>query len=163
MTIFEITAATVLALTTNAGINGKYFYNTERDNNNVVNSQTVYNVSTRDSNLTRKLKYNFTYDSQKRLQGKETLKWNSVSAQWEHYSMLNFSYDSNGCALSLAYWNGRTKAYSDMEQKYSYSEIGDNLVEVATYTWNKETKAFELANRDVMYNPSGDDLMARWK
>lgn len=163
MTIIEITAATILALTANAGMNGKYFYNTECDNNNMVSSQTVYNTDNRDGNLTNKLKYNFTYDSQKRLLGKETMKWNDGSEQWERYSMMSYSYNTDGYTMSLAYWNVNAKAYTDMEQKCSYSSLGDNLVEVATYSWNKETKSFQLDNRNVMYNPSGENLMAKSK
>jgi hypothetical protein len=162
MTLFEITAATILALTSNAGMNGKYVYNTEFDNNNVVTSQTVYDEDYECGGcyLTEKMKYNFAYDDQQRLTSKETLKWNAETSKWENDRLLRYNYDSDGYTVEFAYWNKNSHAYSDVKEKCSYSVIGDNLLEVATYKWNGSTKSFEVASRDAIYDPNSESLMA---
>lgn len=162
MTLFGITAATILALTTNASVNGKYVYNIEC-NNNVVSSQTVYTQDMSGKYLTQKLKYNFTYDAEKRLTSKETLRWNAESGKWENYKVQNYTYGTEGYSVELAYWNKTTQQYSDVMQKCEYSVIGDNVLEVATYNWNKETKSFELASREALYQPTGAALFAESK
>jgi hypothetical protein len=163
MTLIEITAATILALTTNAGINGKYVYNTECDNNNVVTSQTVYNTDYSGRYLTNKLKYNFTYDEQNRLTGKETLRWNAEEGQWVNESMMNYTYNAEGYSVELAYWNKNVKLYSDAREKCEYTLVDNNIMEVATYKWNITTNSFEQASRDAIYTPTANAMLATLK
>jgi len=160
MTLIQITAATILALTTNAGINGKYVYNTECDSNNVVTNQTVYKTDYSGRYLTNKLKYNFTYDDQKRLTSKETFRWNAEEGKWTNESMMSYTYGAEGYSVELVYWNKDANQYSDIRQKCEYTLVDTNIMEVAIYKWNTTTNSFEQASRDAIYAPISNSMMA---
>ena len=160
MTLIQITAATILALTTNAGINGKYVYNTECDSNNVVTNQTVYKTDNSGRYLTNKLKYNFTYDDQKRLTSKETFRWNAEEGKWTNESMMSYTYGAEGYSMELVFWNKTANQYSDVRQKCEYTLVDNNIMEVAIYKWNTTTNSFEQASRDAIYAPISNSMMA---
>lgn|SRR5574344_687192 len=160
MTLFEITAATIMALTSNAGMNGEYYYDTETENN-VVSSQTVYSDDNAGNYLEKTYKYNFKYDEQNRLLSKETLKWDSSRQKWLNNSIRKYNYDADGYSVEYARWDEERQQYSDIKQKCDYSLVDENAIAVSTYNWNDNKKSYELASRDVIYNPNAERLFAK--
>ena len=83
------------------------------------------------------MKYDFTYDDQKRMSAKEAFKWDAASEKWTPYFKINYTYTSNEITLVYARWNDSHKAYDASVEKSVY-ELNDANMPIAymNYKWN---------------------------
>lgn len=93
----------------------------------LVTSKIIYRL---DGTLFRHMKYDFTYDDQKRMTSKEAFKWNAVSEKWLPYFKIDFTYTDNEITLIYAQWNESHKAY-DRSVKKSVYELNEANMPVA--------------------------------
>ena len=93
------------------------FITNEEKVDDLVVSKVIYRL---DGSLYRHMKYDFTYDDQKRVTAKEAFKW-----------------DSNEITLVYARWNNSHRAYDDSVEKSVY-ELNDANMPIAymNYKWN---------------------------
>ena len=94
------------------------FITNEEKVDDLVVSKVIYRL---DGSLYRHMKYDFTYDDQKRVTAKEAFKWDS----------------SNEITLVYARWNNSHRAYDDSVEKSVY-ELNDANMPIAymNYKWN---------------------------
>lgn len=110
------------------------FITNEEKVGDLVVSKVIYKL---DGSLYRHMKYDFTYDDQKRMTTKEAFKWNAVSEKWIPYFKIDYTYSSNEITLVYARWNDSHKAYDASVEKSVY-ELNDANMPVAymNYKWN---------------------------
>lgn len=89
--------------------------------------------------LYRHIRYEYTYDDQKRLTSKTATKWNGVSDQWSPYFKMTYQYDNNEITISYARWDEAHKAY-DKNMKQSVCELNDENMPIAYKTYKPGTK-----------------------
>ena len=97
------------------------FITNEETVGDLVVSKVIYRL---DGSLYRHMKYDFTYDDQKRMATKEAFKW-------------DYTYSSNEITLVYARWNDSHRAYDAAVEKSVY-ELNDANMPVAymNYKWN---------------------------
>ena len=83
------------------------------------------------------MKYDFTYDDQKRISSKEAFKWDASIEKWIPYFKIDYTYSSNEITLVYARRNDSHRAY-DATVKKSVNELNDANMPVAymNYKWN---------------------------
>ena len=83
------------------------------------------------------MKYDFTYDEQKRIVSKEALKWDASREKWSPCFKMNYTYASNEMTLVFARWNASHKAYDAYVEKSIYELNNANLpIAYLNYKWN---------------------------
>lgn len=75
------------------------FITNEEKVGDLVASKVIYKL---DGSLYRHMKYDFTYDDQKRMATKEAFKWNAVSEKRIPYFKIDYTYSSNEITLVYA-------------------------------------------------------------
>ena len=110
-----------------------FITNEERVDDLVV-SKVIYRL---DGSLYRHMKYDFTYDDQKRMSSKEAFKWDASTEKWIPYFKIDYTYSSNEITLVYARWNDSHRAYDASVEKSVY-ELNDANMPVAymNYKWN---------------------------
>lgn len=104
------------------------FITNEEVKNEMVVAKTIFK---QDGNqLYRHMRYEFTYDNQKRLVGKEAYKWNSSRDQWEPYFKMSYQYGEDEITMSYARWNESHKEF-DKDMKKSIYKLNDDNMPVA--------------------------------
>lgn len=104
------------------------FITNEEVKNEMVVAKTIFK---QDGNqLYRHMRYEFTYDNQKRLAGKEAYKWNSSRDQWEPYFKMSYQYGEDEITMSYARWNESHKEF-DKDMKKSIYKLNDDNMPVA--------------------------------
>ena len=106
--------------------NNKYVTNEEKVGEFVV-SKTIYRE---DGSLYRYMKYDFTYDNQKRMTSKEAFKWDEIRERWMPSFKLTFTYSDDEVTLVYGRWNSSHKAYDNSVEKSIY-KINDENIPVA--------------------------------
>ena len=111
----------------------KFITNEEKVGELIV-SKTIYKL---DGSLFRHMKYDFTYDDQKRMTSKEAFKWDAAREAWAPYFKIDYTYSTNEITLVYARWNASHKAYDTAVEKSIY-ELNDANMPVAylNYKWN---------------------------
>ena len=110
------------------------FITNEEKVDDLVVSKVIYRL---DGSLYRHMKYDFTYDDQKRVTAKEAFKWDSSTEKWIPYFKIDYTYSSNEITLVYARWNNSHRAYDDSVEKSVY-ELNDANMPIAymNYKWN---------------------------
>ena len=68
------------------------FITNEETVGDLVVSKVIYRL---DGSLYRHMKYDFTYDDQKRMATKEAFKWDASTDKWLPYFKIDYTYSSN--------------------------------------------------------------------
>ena len=142
-----------------SGNNNGFAYNVEMDEQ-MITSQTVYKKSENDKHLSHHLKYNYTYDEQKRLTRKEAMKWNGISNQWEHSHCLYYVYDQSGFSIEYALWNPQKAGYTEILSKQVYDQSLEGTMAVTLYKWDKADNDWVMQDNVIMMNPDSNLLTA---
>lgn len=104
------------------------FITNEEVKNEMVVAKTIFK---QDGNrLYRHLRYEYNYDDQNRLTGKEASKWDGSKEEWKPYFKMTYQYGSDEITMSYARWNELHKAYDKDIQKSVY-ELDDKNIPVA--------------------------------
>ena len=105
------------------------FVTNEIKDGDLVTSKVIYRM---DGSLYRHMKYDFSYDNQKRMTAKEAFK-------------ITYLYGGNEITMEYARWNERHKAYIDSVEKSVYELNADNMpVAYVNYKWNEAGKDWSL-------------------
>ena len=110
------------------------FITNEEKVDDLVVSKGIYRL---DGSLYRHMKYDFTYDDQKRMASKEAFKWDAAGEKWTPYFKINYTYTSNEITLVYARWNESRRTYDASVEKSVY-ELNDANMPIAymNYKWN---------------------------
>mgnify|MGYP006352767525 FL=1 len=131
-----VLVAMVFAGISNATVKaqGNNFITNEEKVDDLVVSKVIYRL---DGSLYRHMKYDFTYDDQKRMSSKEAFKWDASTEKWIPYFKIDYTYSSNEITLVYARWNDSHRAYDASVEKSVY-ELNDANMPVAymNYKWN---------------------------
>ena len=87
------------------------FITNEEKVDDLVVSKVIYRL---DGSLYRHMKYDFTYDDQKRVTAKEAFKWDSSTEKWIPYFKIDYTYSSN--EMPIAYMNYKWNDYKWIEE-----------------------------------------------
>ena len=115
--------------------NGNFITNEEKVVDLIV-SKVIYKL---DGSLYRHMKYDFTYDEQKRMTSKEAFKWDARREKWNPYFKIDYTYSDGQITLTYARWNEAHKAYDAQVEKSVY-ELNENNMPVAcvNYQWKND-------------------------
>lgn len=115
--------------------NGNFITNEEKVGDLTV-SKVIYKL---DGSLYRHMKYDFTYDEQKRMTSKEAFKWDARREKWNPYFKIDYTYSDGQITLTYARWNEAHKAYDAQVEKSVY-ELNENNMPVAcvNYQWKND-------------------------
>lgn len=104
------------------------FITNEEVKDELVVAKTIFKQD--GAQLYRHLRYEFTYDDQKRLTAKEATKWDGAKDEWVPYFKMTYHYAADEITMSYARWNKAHKAY-DKDVKKSVYELNDENMPVA--------------------------------
>lgn len=141
---------------TNIG-GGQFIYNTEFNNQQEVCAKTVFKKNS-DGYFLKELRYQYAYDSQKRLSTKEVQVWDPISEKWENAYRLEYRYDLTETSVTCMKWDSRTNTYSNQEDKIIYSQLDEHVLSVCNYTWNEKNSDWALVSRVAAYDPTNELL-----
>lgn len=118
------------------------FITNEVKEGDLVISKVIYRM---DGSLYRHMKYEFAYDSQKRMAAKEAFKWDGGTEKWTPYFKISYLYAGNEITMEYARWNASHKAYDDAVEKSVYELNSDNMpVAYLNYKWNQTEKNWSV-------------------
>lgn len=83
-------------------------YNSEEENGMLV-GQTVYKM--KGSSLANYMKYNYKYDTNKRMIESQTMKWNSYKNNWENDLLVRYTYEGKTVTTNYYKWNNRKQEF----------------------------------------------------
>lgn len=83
-------------------------YNSEEENGMLV-GQTVYKME--GSSLANYMKYNYKYDTNKRMIESQTMKWNSYKNNWENDLLVGYTYEGKTVTTNYYKWNNRKQEF----------------------------------------------------
>ena len=83
-------------------------YNSEEENGMLV-GQTVYKMV--GSSLANYMKYNYKYDTNKRMIESQTMKWNSYKNNWENDLLVRYTYEGKTVTTNYYKWNNRKQEF----------------------------------------------------
>ena len=83
-------------------------YNSEEENGMHV-GQTVYKME--GSSLANYMKYNYKYDTNKRMIESQTMKWNSYKNNWENDLLVRYTYEGKTVTTNYYKWNNRKQEF----------------------------------------------------
>ncbi len=155
-----ITVSTIMSMYMNLVTdvtNTNYCYNAEIENGRVM-AMTVYN--NHGLTIDAKVRHEYLYDSEDRLVRKETLKWNSVTASWEKFSCLDYSYDEDSYTVEKMMWDNTRTEYAEAGEYSHYMVLLDNVLAVNSFRKDANTGEYVEAERVLVMNIHGDNLMA---
>lgn len=98
----------VCGLNVSADNKSNLIYNSE-EVNGVMVGQTVYKME--GSALANYMKYNYTYDDQKRMTESEALKWNSNKNSWDNDMCIRYAYQGKSVTTTYYKWNKKQGEY----------------------------------------------------
>ncbi|ADV42767.1 DUF3836 domain-containing protein [Bacteroides helcogenes] len=107
---------------------GNKFITNEEVKNEMVVAKTIFKQD--GIQLYRHMRYEFTYDDQKRLVSKEAYKWNGAKEQWEPYFKMSYEYGNAEIIMSYARWDESRKAF-DKDMKKSIYELNNENMPIA--------------------------------
>lgn len=121
------------------------FITNEEVKNEMVVAKTIFKKD--GSQLYRHIRYDFTYDDQKRLTAKEASKWDAAREEWTPYFKMSYQYSNDEITMSYARWNNSHKAF-DSDVKKTVYELNDENMPVAykNYKQNFEKSDWTLVN-----------------
>ena len=83
-------------------------YNSEEENGMLV-GQTGYKME--GSSLANYMKYNYKYDTNKRMIESQTMKWNSYKNNWENDLLVRYTYEGKTVTTNYYKWNNRKQEF----------------------------------------------------
>ena len=83
-------------------------YNSEEENGMLV-GQTVYKME--GSSLANYIKYNYKYDTNKRMIERQTMKWNSYKNNLENDLLVRYTYEGKTVTTNYYKWNNRKQEF----------------------------------------------------
>lgn len=83
-------------------------YNSEEENGMLV-GQTVYKME--GSSLANYMKYNYKYDTNKRMIESQTMKWNNYKNNWENDLLVRYTYEGKTVTTNYYKWNNRKQEF----------------------------------------------------
>ena len=104
------------------------FITNEEVKNDLVVAKTIFKQD--GTYLYNHIRYEFTYDNEKRLTAKIATKWDSAKDEWMPYFKMSYQYSDNEITMSYARWDESHKAY-DKDVKKSVYEMNDENMPVA--------------------------------
>lgn len=104
------------------------FITNEEVKDELVVAKTIFKQD--GAQLYRHLRYEFTYDDQKRLTAKEATKWDGSKDEWVPYFKMTYHHGDDEITMSYARWNKAHKAY-DKDVKKSVYELNEENMPVA--------------------------------
>lgn len=111
------------------------FVTNEVKEGDLVTSKVIYRM---DGSLHRHMKYDFSYDNQNRITGKEAFKWDGSHEKWVPYFKITYLYGGSEITMEYARWNERRKAYIDSVEKTVYEMNEQNMpIAYMNYKWNE--------------------------
>ena len=123
------------------------FITNEEVKNELVVAKTIFKQD--GAQLYRHIRYEYSYDDQKRLTCKEASKWDGTKDEWTPYFKMTYQYGNDEITMSYARWNESHKAY-DKDMKKSVYELNDENMPVAYKLYNQDAPKSELTL--VSYN-----------
>lgn len=127
-TVAFVAVIIVSVMNSGAKAQDNNFITNEEVKNEMVVAKTIFKKD--GSQLYRHMRYEFTYDDQKRLIAKEASKWNGSKDEWMPYFKMTYQYGENEITMSYARWNDARKAF-DKDVKKSVYEMNDENMPVA--------------------------------
>ena len=112
------------------------FITNEEVKNELVVAKTIFKKD--GSQLYRHIRYEFTYDDQNRLTGKQASKWDGAREEWMPYFKMSYQYSNNEITMLYARWNDSHKAF-DSDVKKSVYELNDENMPVAYKNFKQNT------------------------
>lgn len=79
------------------------------EENGVMVGQTVFKME--GNTLANYMKYNYKYDTNKRMIESEALKWNSIKNDWEKNLRINYTYEGKTVTTNYYKWDTKKKTY----------------------------------------------------
>lgn len=98
----------VCGMSASAEHRSNLIYNSEEANGLKV-AETIY--KSEGNTLAKYMKYNYTYDAQRRMTQSEGLKWNDRKGEWEKDICLRYAYNSKSVTTTYYKWNQKKGAY----------------------------------------------------
>lgn len=98
----------VCGMSASAEHRSNLIYNLEEANGLKV-AETIY--KSEGSTLAKYMKYNYTYDAQRRMTQSEGLKWNDRKGEWEKDICLRYAYNGKSVTTTYYKWNQKKGAY----------------------------------------------------
>lgn len=96
------------SLTLSAENHSNLYYNSEEVNGMKV-AETIYKAN--GDLLANYMKYNYTYDEQKRLTMSETLVWNNHTQTWQQFQCMRYAYEDENITTTYYRWDERRGKY----------------------------------------------------
>lgn len=136
------------------------FITNEEVKNELVVAKTIFKKD--GAQLYRHIRYDFTYDDQKRLIGKEASKWDATREEWTPYFKMSYQYDNNEITMSYARWNNSHKAF-DSDVKKTVYELNDENMPVAykNFKQNADKSDWTMVNYNRIDNTTNLLAMIR--
>ncbi|AVM52742.1 uncharacterized protein DUF3836 [Bacteroides zoogleoformans] len=116
------------------------FITNEEVKNDLVMAKTIFKQE--GSYLSKQFRYEFTYDEQNRLTGKQASKWDSVNEQWMPYYKMTYTYGTEEIIVDYARWNEKHRAYDKDVQRSRY-ELNDENMPVAQKIYRQDAATHE--------------------
>ena len=63
------------------------------------------------SSLANYMKYNYKYDTNKRMIESQTMKWNSYKNNWENDLLVHYTYEGKTVTTNYYKWNNRKQEF----------------------------------------------------
>lgn len=128
------------------------FVTNEVKEGNLITSKVIYRM---DGSLYRHMKYDFSYDSENRMNDKEAFKWDAITEKWAPYFKISYLYADNEITMEYARWNASHKAYDTAVEKSVYELNSDNMpVAYLNYKWNQTEKDWNMISANS-FNMNG--------
>lgn len=99
----------VVSLATSARNNNNQLVYNPVEENGVMIGQTVFKMD--GNTLANYMKYNYKYNTNKRMIESEALKWNSSKEEWVKNLRINYTYKGKTVTTNYYKWNTKSKAY----------------------------------------------------
>ena len=130
------------------------FYFNNSGTKELAASREVYEMDAAGKYLTRKYRYEFTYDAQNRVVEKRILKWGVWGEEWSILQKLNYTYTPESIIIELSYWNRATESFDKVSEKSVYGVDTDHYTSYAGYERKSTSDEWQLVQYFTTNTPS---------
>lgn len=117
-----VTVAVLFAGFNTASAQSDFYTNIDLDGQTVT-GRTIYKY---DGYLTPHLKYDYTYDNQRRMSSRTAYLWLDVMNEWVPYYRIDYSYTDGMVNMKYGVWDKRTNDFDKFKEEGSYEATGNN-------------------------------------
>ena len=107
-TVVLLVITMACTLSVSARNDNNLIYNSEQKDGLLI-GQTVYKQD--GESLSNYIKYNYTYDAQKRMTQNEAMKWNNIKNNWENDLCIRYKYEGGNVTTEYYKWNNKKAEY----------------------------------------------------